>query len=224
MASIPIVKTSFAHLFIRFLLQNGYPVRRWLVNARLPISLLDNADGYVSEYHLRKFIEDAAKETGLNELGLLVAETSSMAELGELTVQMKGEENLYESLAIFCHNVAKVNSHATFWLSQEHNRRLWVWLFLIIPAAGVTLTIPWTLKVLPLFFEESVVSPFVLSLSHLKQLTLYHGCLVPLLAIGGVVLAIRRRKLADVFMITWLIFTIDFSMFGLIDQIVDGIV
>ena len=124
MSSIPIVSTSFAHLFISFLMQKGHPVRRWLVDASLPMSLLDNVDGYVSEYHLRKFIEDAAKKTGLNELGLLVAESSSMTELGELTVQMKDAENLYESLALFCHNVADVNSHATFWLS-EHEGKTW---------------------------------------------------------------------------------------------------
>jgi len=124
MSSIPIVNTSFAHLFIRFLLQNGCPVRRWLANASLPISLLDNVDGYVSEYHLRKFIEDAAKKTGLSELGLLVAETSSMTELGELAVKMKDTENLYESLTMFCHNVADENSHATFWLSQ-HEEETW---------------------------------------------------------------------------------------------------
>lgn len=124
MSSIPIVSTSFAHLFISFLMQKGHPVRRWLVDASLPMSLLDNVDGYVSEYHLRKFIEEAAKKTGLNELGLLVAESSSMTELGELTVQMKAAENLYESLALFCNNVADVNSHATFWLS-EHEGKTW---------------------------------------------------------------------------------------------------
>jgi hypothetical protein len=110
--------------------------------------------------------------------------------------------------------------YATFWLSQERDRHLGVWLFLIIPAAGIALTVPWTLKVLPLFFEENVVSPFFLSLSHFKQLTLYHGYLVPLLAVGGTVLAVRRRRLADVFMVTWLVLTIDFSMFGLVDQVV----
>ncbi len=110
--------------------------------------------------------------------------------------------------------------YATFWLSPERDRRRWVWWFLIIPAAGVALTIPWAVKVLPLFFEETVVSPFVLSTSHFKQLTLYHGYVVPLLAIVGVIFAVRRRRLADVLMLTWLVFTIDFSMFGLVDQII----
>jgi hypothetical protein len=110
----------------------------------------------------------------------------------------------------------------TFWLSrsQFRTRRVWLRLFVIIPALGVALTLPWVARVLPLFFEEHVVSPFVLRLSHIRQLTLYHGLLVPVIALAGVVIALRRRRLADLLMVTWLVMVVDFSMFGLVDRVI----
>jgi len=124
MSSIAIIESSFAHLFISHLKQMGYPVQDWLASARLPLSLMESTDGYVSEYHLRKFMVDAIDRTGMHDLGLLVAEKATMLELGKLVVQMKGEENLYKSLELFCRNVSDVNSHATFWLSQ-HEGHTW---------------------------------------------------------------------------------------------------
>jgi hypothetical protein len=111
--------------------------------------------------------------------------------------------------------------YLTFWLSrsQFRTRRVWLRLFVLIPAIGVVLTLPWVARVLPLFFEQHVVSPFVLRLSHIRQLILYHGLLVPLAALAGVVIALRRRRLADLLIVTWLIMVVDFSMFGLVDRV-----
>jgi hypothetical protein len=110
--------------------------------------------------------------------------------------------------------------YATFWLSrsQHRARSTWLRLFVLIPAVSVALTVPWLARVWPLFFEEHVVSPFVLSLRHVRQLVLFQGVLVPLLALAGAVIAARRRWLADVLMLTWLVFIIDFSLFGLLDK------
>jgi len=112
--------------------------------------------------------------------------------------------------------------YATFWLTRTEERRVqtWVGLFVLIPVVGVALCIPWLLKVLPLFFEENVVSPFELSRSHWIQLLLFQGVLIPLIAIPGLLLAVRQRKLVDVLMITWLVFIIDFSIFGITDSVV----
>jgi hypothetical protein len=110
----------------------------------------------------------------------------------------------------------------TFWFSrsQFRTRRVWLRLFVLIPSLGVALTLPWLVRVLPLFFEQHVVSPFVLRLSHIRQLMLYHGLLVPLAALAGVWIALRRRRLADLLMVTWLVMVVDFSMFGLVDRVI----
>ena len=124
MASIPIIEASFAHLFVDYLNQAGYPVRNWLTSECLPVSIIKSPDGYVSEYHLRKFIEFAAQSAHLDDLGLKIAETVSMDELGPLTDRIQSEPNLYAGLGVFCRDVTDVNSHAKFWLS-EHDGHIW---------------------------------------------------------------------------------------------------
>ena len=124
MASIPIIESQFAHLFVKYLESCDYPVTEWLSNASLPVSLVKGADGFVSEYHLRKFLEDAATASGMNSLGLDVAETVSMEELGQLALEMKSAPDLHASLQLFCKQVADINSHANFWLSK-HEGETW---------------------------------------------------------------------------------------------------
>jgi hypothetical protein len=117
--------------------------------------------------------------------------------------------------------IAYIPFYATFWLAKDALRtwRVWVQIFVIIPAVGVALTLPWLVRVLPLFFEAGVVSPFELSKHHVTQLVLYQGAIVPLLAVIGLVVALRRRTLADVLMITWVVALIDFSLFGVVERI-----
>lgn len=111
--------------------------------------------------------------------------------------------------------------YATSWLSRKEplTPRIWLRLFVLIPATGVLLTVPWLLRVWPLFFEAHVVSPFELSFRHVQQLVAFQGGLVPLLAVPGVIIALRRRQLPDILMLTWLAFILDFSMFGITDRV-----
>jgi len=117
--------------------------------------------------------------------------------------------------------IAYIPFYATFWLAKSQYRTwsVWLQLFVIIPAVGVVLTLPWIVRVWPLFFEASVLSPFRLSMSHLRQLILYQGVVVPLFAIVGLIIAFRRRTLPDLLMITWVIALIDFSLFGVVDAL-----
>lgn len=113
--------------------------------------------------------------------------------------------------------------YATFWLSRgpDRTRQTWLRLFVLIPAAGLSLTLPWLLRVLPLFFEEMLVSPFLLSPRHVMQLVVFQGILVPVIALAGLVIAARRRSLPDMLMLTWLVFILDFSLSGLADRLID---
>ena len=125
-SSIPTVDSSFACLFVTYLDRTGYPVREWLSEECLPISLVRQMEGFVSEYHLRKFLVMAAERTGIEDLGLKVADTISMDRIGDLSTKMKAEGSLYASLGLFCKEVAEVNSHATFWLSHNDGQ---TWFF-----------------------------------------------------------------------------------------------
>jgi len=122
--------------------------------------------------------------------------------------------------------------YATFWLSSKPDRassllrtpaalfrQLWLRWFIWIPALALALTIPWLARVAPLFLNSTIVSPFTLSPQHVQQLIVFNGVLPPIAALVGVVLAIRRRRPADVLMATWLLFILDFSLFGLTDRL-----
>jgi len=113
--------------------------------------------------------------------------------------------------------------YATFWISRAECRTpsAWLQLFVLIPAVGVVLTIPWLYQVWPLFFEEYVASPFVPSGGHMTQLVVYQGVLIPLLAVFGLILGARRRSLPDVLMLAWAALLVDFSIFGLLDTVID---
>lgn len=124
MTSIPIIDASFAHLFVSYLGLANYPVQDWLAEECLPLSLIKPVEGYVSEYHLRKFITDAADRTGISDLGLKVAETVSMRELGKLADEIAAAPTLYAGIDLFCRHVGDVNSHATFWLGR-HDGQVW---------------------------------------------------------------------------------------------------
>lgn len=117
--------------------------------------------------------------------------------------------------------IGYVPFYATYWLVKvrEEAWQTWLRFFVWIPAIGVLLTIPWTLRALPLFFEDQVISPFQLSLRHWRLLVLYQGVLVPALALIGVGIAAVRRSFTDVLMLTWAVFVIDFSMFGLAERL-----
>ena len=123
-ASIPIIDAGFAHLCVSYLDQSGYPVRDWLSQVHLPKAVIDNGEGYVSEYHLRKLMVMAEKRIGQEDLGLRVAQSASIDHLGEVGVAMSKATTLYDALAIFCREVADVNSHARFWLSR-HEGQIW---------------------------------------------------------------------------------------------------
>jgi hypothetical protein len=105
--------------------------------------------------------------------------------------------------------------YASAWLSHEMTWHRFRLLGLLIPALGIVLTLPWLLKVWPLFFEAHIESPFLVTAWHWRQLILYNGILVPALALWGASIAVHRRRLIDVWMLTWLLAVIDFGLFGL---------
>ncbi len=116
--------------------------------------------------------------------------------------------------------------YATFWLSRSQHRTLPIWarLFLLIPGLGVILTLPWLAGAVPLLLNRSLTAPIGAgflppNLGHWQQLILFQGVLAPLLASVGVVIAVQRRSLADVLAVTWLVFVLDFALFGVVHRI-----
>ncbi len=113
--------------------------------------------------------------------------------------------------------------YATFWLSKSQLRTWPVWrrFFLLIPVLGIALTLPWVARVLPLFFEDHIASPFIRLPQHWIQLVLFQGGLVTLLAAAGIVRAIMRRRVIDLFMVTWVVLIWDLALVGVTETLVN---
>ncbi len=112
---------------------------------------------------------------------------------------------------------------ATMWLAQPRpTLRRWLGLAAGIPLLAIAGLTPWLAKIAPLL-GSSIQSPFEVSASHLIVMVAYHGGVVVLLSLIGIVLAARRRNAVDLLMIVWLALLIDFSSFGILERIAPGL-
>ena len=108
----------------------------------------------------------------------------------------------------------------TIWLSKPRPTfRRWLGLAVGIPVLALVVLIPWLNKIAPLL-GSSIQSPFSVSISHLVVLTIYHGVVIVILALIGIVLGLRRRNPVDILMIGWLALIVDFSTFGLVAHLI----
>lgn len=94
----------------------------------------------------------------------------------------------------------------------------WLGLAVGVPLVAVLGILPWLLQIVPLL-GSNIASPFEISLSHLVQLTVYHGGVVVILSVGGILIGLRRRNMVDLLMIVWLLLVIDFSTFGILERL-----
>ncbi len=105
------------------------------------------------------------------------------------------------------------------WQESGRNWRAFLprWLGLVvgIPLVAVLGISPWLAQIAPLLGSE-IRSPFEISLSHLLVIVVYHGGVVVLLSLIGIVIGVRRRTVIDLTMIAWLLLVIDFSSTGIL--------
>lgn len=125
MNPLPLIHTSFAQPFVRYLGEKGCPSQRYVKIAKLPEKLLEPADGQVSERHVYQMLDIAARREGIEDLGLRVAADVPVSALGELTEHMLARPTLYAGLELFCRKITEeVLSHIGFWLSR-HDGHIW---------------------------------------------------------------------------------------------------
>ncbi len=130
----PHVHTSFAFPFVDYLINNGCPAPRYVSMAKLPDALLDQTDGFVSEHHVYRLLDHAARREGIDDFGLQVAQTVPLTTLGKLGEQVAAMPGMYAGLDLFCHRIGeKVISHVGFWLSR-HDGKIW---FCRTPPPGI---------------------------------------------------------------------------------------
>ncbi len=107
----------------------------------------------------------------------------------------------------------------TMWIARPRPTfGRWLGLAVGIPLGASILIAPWLIRIAPLL-QSNIQSPFGISLNDLVVLTVYHGVVIVILAVIGLVVAVRRRSPTDVLMIGWLALVIDFSSIGLVQHI-----
>lgn len=127
MDHIPLLHSSQTFPFIEFLEKNGCPTERLLQQARLPLALLDRADGYIPEKQLWRLLDITSRSECLNDFGLRVGQSINITELlGGLMPQLTKQPTLHSLLKTFCQLVHEESSDAQFWLATlENSKQHW---------------------------------------------------------------------------------------------------
>jgi hypothetical protein len=107
----------------------------------------------------------------------------------------------------------------TMWLTTPRPTiRRWLGLAVGIPLLAVIGLAPWLAKILPMLGGD-IRSPFEIDWRHVIPLIVYNGGVIVVLAVIGIVIAVRRdlrKNSIDVLMLVWLVMIIDFSTVGII--------
>jgi hypothetical protein len=106
----------------------------------------------------------------------------------------------------------------TLGLVNRSSWRVRLVLALGVPLGAVVLMLPWLIRIFPLL-DSAIRSPFVVTLSHWRQLLLYHGFVWPALALLGTAFWPGRRTIWTWTMIVWLALIVEFSLIGLLDAV-----
>jgi AraC-like DNA-binding protein len=93
--SIPFTRAASVSNFITYLNRIGVPTERYLRQARIPLSLFDDPETPVPLHLCYRFAELVTRKEGIDDLGLLVAQNTSLPGLG------KYGQVLSQSLTVF---------------------------------------------------------------------------------------------------------------------------
>lgn len=114
-SGIPFTRAAPVSNFITFLHSIGAPTERYLRQARIPLSLLDDPENPVPLHFCYRFVEKVTHKEGIDELGLLVAQQTSLNQLGQYG------QILAQSLTVFDYLNTGINLLNLF-NSGEHFR------------------------------------------------------------------------------------------------------
>jgi AraC-like DNA-binding protein len=118
MSPIPLVRARYASGFVTALQERGAPAARYLERAGLPEELLENADGLISAFSLWAFAGEAARETGIRDLGM-AAGSVPVADHGEFGSKVIYAPTLYCAIETFCSEALAEYSRADFYLTRD---------------------------------------------------------------------------------------------------------
>ena len=95
-APIPFARANAFAPFVAFLRTTGAPADRFLRRARIPVGMFDDPEGLIPLFPGYRFLEVAARQEKLDELGVLVGERTSAFELGAYGTVLRKASTVYE--------------------------------------------------------------------------------------------------------------------------------
>lgn len=122
MSRIALVRAAMIRPIARFLRRIGAPVDRLLAGAHLTPDVLDDPERCIPAYAATAFIATAARSQGIEHLGALVAETTSVVDLGVYGRRLVQCATLYDLILTAGRLHVGYHSGETYWLDSPGGR------------------------------------------------------------------------------------------------------
>lgn len=120
---IPFTRAASLINFTTFLNNIGVPIERYLRQARIPLSLIFDPESPVPLHLCYRFVELVTRKESIDELGLLVAQQTSLNNLGNYGQILAQSLTVYDYLNTGINLFNQFTSGEQFWL-EEHGNNL----------------------------------------------------------------------------------------------------
>ncbi len=115
--------------------------------------------------------------------------------------------------------IAYIPFYFTVWLARERpTLRQYLVLTVFVPVLGIALCLPWAAQLLPLLRSIYVHERQNPSRDVIQYL-LFNGGLPPILALGGLGVALWRRRWFDIWLIGWAVMIVEIAVLGNLDAL-----
>ena len=132
---IPFTRAASVLNFTAFLNRIGAPTERYLHQARIPLSLLDDPENPVPLHLCYRFCEIVVRKEKIEDLGLLVAQNTSLNNLGSYGQILAQSLTVFDYLNTGIYLFNQFTSGEQFWL-EEHDNNLR--LYHSVPEGSIT--------------------------------------------------------------------------------------
>jgi AraC-like DNA-binding protein len=108
----------------RFLRRIGAPVEPLLERLHLPPDMFADPEALIPAYAGSRFIDESARNEGLETLGTLAGEGAQLEDLGNFGSQLLQCPTVYDMIATARRIVPSYHSGETFWLAEDGAERM----------------------------------------------------------------------------------------------------
>ncbi len=122
LAPVALIRAAGLAPVVAVLKRIGAPAERLLANANLPAFILDDPEALISLGQALRFMEEAARATGIENLGLLAGQGMQIDALGVFGRAIRRSHTLREAIETAIRTMPAFNSGGRYWLAHEGGR------------------------------------------------------------------------------------------------------